>query len=324
MPGQPLEASVWLLIAVLAVGAATGYAVTPLVVSLAWRLGAIDYPKERGVHTEPMPRWGGLAVYAAFLVAVAVAIALNPGLAGPRLWGIVVGATIVVAVGALDDRFGLPARAKLASQVAAAIVLIAFGVRIDFLSRPFGGGIVYLPTILKWAVTIFWVAAVTNAVNLIDGLDGLAAGVSAIAALAVCGLAIMYPQPLPAVLAAAAAGAALGFLRHNFHPAKVFMGDSGAYCLGFVIASAAIVGAFKVAASLAIFVPLLVLAFPLFETTFSIARRARNGRPIHVADRDHLYHRMLARGLSQRAVVLIIYAISAGFCGLAFWIAEVQ
>lgn len=324
MPGQPVEVSFWLLIAVLAVGAATGYAATPLVVSLAWRLGAIDYPKERGVHTQPMPRWGGLAVYAAFLVAAAVGIALKPSLAGPQLWGILLGATVVVVVGALDDRFGLPARLKLAAHVAAAIVLIAFGVRIEFLSHPAGEGVILLPTWLAWAITVFWVAAVTNAVNLIDGLDGLAAGVSAIAALAVCGLAIIYPQPLPAVLAAAAAGAALGFLPHNFHPAKVFMGDSGAYCLGFVIASMAIVGAFKVAASLAIFVPLLVLAFPLFETTFSIARRARNGKPIHVADRDHLYHRMLARGLSQRAVVLIIYAISVVFCGLAFWIAEMH
>jgi len=324
MPGQPAEVSIWLLAAVLVVGAATGYAATPLVMSLAWRLGAIDYPKARGVHTQPMPRWGGLAVYAGLLVALAVGVALKPSLAGPRLWGILLGATVVVIVGALDDRFGLPARLKLAAQVAAAIVLIKFGVRIEFFSHPLGGGIVYLPTLLKWAITIFWVVAVTNAVNLIDGLDGLAAGVSAIAALAVGGLAIIYPQPLPAVLAAAAAGAALGFLRHNFHPAKIFMGDSGAYCLGFVIASMAIVGAFKVAASLAIFVPLLVLAFPLFETTFSIARRARNGKPIHVADRDHLYHRMLARGLSQRAVVLIIYALSVVFCGLAFWIAEMH
>ena len=321
MPG-PTEVSIWLLIAVGVVGAATGYAATPLAVSLAWRLGAIDHPKARGVHTQPMPRWGGLAVYAGVLVAVAVGVALNPRIADLRLVGIVLGATIEVVVGALDDRFGLPARLKLAAQVAAAVVLVKFGIGIDFLSNPLGGDIIYLPTALKWAITIFWVVAVTNAVNLIDGLDGLAAGVSAIAALAVCALAVIYPQPLPAVLAAAVAGAALGFLRHNFHPAKVFMGDSGAYCLGFVIASIAIVGAFKVAASLAIFVPLLVLAFPLVETTFSIARRARNGKPIHVADRDHLYHRMLARGLSQRAVVLIIYAISAAFCGVAVWIAK--
>jgi UDP-GlcNAc:undecaprenyl-phosphate GlcNAc-1-phosphate transferase len=267
-----------------------------------------------------MPRWGGLAVYAGFLVALAVGLALWRDSSDAKVLGIILGATTVVAVGALDDRFGLPARVKLLAQVAAAIILIAFGVRIEFISRPLAGGLVYLPSWLVWVCTILWVAGVTNAVNLIDGLDGLAAGVAAIASLAVCGLAIIHPQPLPALIAAALAGAALGFLRHNFHPAKVFMGDSGAYGLGFVIAGVAVLGAFKVAASLAIFVPLLVLAVPLIEITFSIARRARNGKPIHVADRDHLYHRMLARGLSQRKVVLIIYGISAALCGVAFWI----
>jgi UDP-GlcNAc:undecaprenyl-phosphate GlcNAc-1-phosphate transferase len=324
MPGQPAQLSLWPLLIVLAVGAGAAYLATPLVVRLAWRLGAIDYPKDRGVHTQPMPRWGGLAVYLGFLIALAAGLAIRREPVDPKLLGILIGATIVVAVGALDDRFGLPARIKLFAQVAAAIVIILFGVRIEFISRPLAGGLVYLPPWLGWLFTILWVAGVTNAVNLIDGLDGLAAGVSAIASLAVCGLAIIHPQPLPALIAAALAGAALGFLRHNFHPAKVFMGDSGAYGLGFVIASVAVLGAFKVAASLAIFVPLLVLAVPLIEITFSVARRARNGKPIHVADRDHLYHRMLARGLSQRAVVLIIYGISAVFCGLAFWITEMH
>jgi UDP-GlcNAc:undecaprenyl-phosphate GlcNAc-1-phosphate transferase len=222
-------------------------------------------------------------------------------------------------MGAADDRFHIPARIKLVGQVASAAILPIFGVKIVVLSNPFGGNWVP-PEWLAWLLTIGWVVAVTNAINLIDGIDGLAAGVSTICCLALGVIGMLHDQPAVALLAMALAGAAGGFLPWNFNPAKMFMGDSGAYFLGFMIGGITVLGAFKIAASIAIFVPILVLAVPLLDTALSALRRSVGRQPVFAADRNHLHHRLLAMGFSQRATAILIYIVAAICCLAAIWI----
>ena len=285
---------------------------TPGVIAFARRTGALDKPDARKVHARPIPRIGGIGIYAAFMVSILVQLIfvdLSPEFM-MSLIGLMVGGTIVVAIGIIDDYCDLPAKVKLLGQiVAAAVLVIAFDVRIDFITDPFGDYL-YLEY-LAIPATIFWIVGLTNTVNLIDGLDGLAAGVATIASVTICLVALQQGYALVAVLTAALAGAAIGFLFYNFNPAKIFMGDTGSMFLGFMLAGISVIGAVKSAATIALIVPILALGLPIMDTTFAIVRRYRGGVPIFKPDKGHLHHRLLDLGFTQRQAVLLMYIISA-------------
>lgn len=287
-------------------------AATPWVRRQAFRWGAVDRPNARKVHKGVMPRLGGLAVYAGFVTAVLVTIQPTRS-----LYGLLLGMTLIMLLGALDDIRGLSPRVKLAGQVAAALVLLPLGVQVYFVTNPFNGHIVDLGW-LGIPITIFWVVAVTNAVNLIDGLDGLAGGVSCIAALTMAVVGWTQWQVFGAagqreiiMLALMLAAALLGFLRYNFHPAKIFLGDSGSMLLGYTLAVMAIMGLTKSVTAVSVLVPLVILGIPLLDTFFAVLRRYHRHRPIFQPDKEHLHHQLLALGLSHRQAVLVIYGISA-------------
>ena len=303
-------------------GAVAACALTPLARALAVRSGAIDTPNERKAHRRPLPTWGGVAIIAGFVAAAAAGGAFRHMPAG-QLGGIISGALLVALVGFVDDRMDLSPNVKLGLQVLSVVPLLMVGVTISSLSHPIlRDEQVVLPGWLSVLATTIWVVAVTNAVNVIDGLDGLAAGVAAISCVALAFIALLWGQLAVAILCAAIAGAAVGFLPWNWHPADIFMGDTGAYFLGYMIAAVTIEGAFKMAAAIAILVPLLVLAVPLLDTGISPVRRFLRGRPAFAADRDHLHHRLVALGLSESRVVLLTYAITAVCGGIAIWISR--
>jgi UDP-GlcNAc:undecaprenyl-phosphate/decaprenyl-phosphate GlcNAc-1-phosphate transferase len=294
-------------------------AVTPLARRLAVRAGAVAHPNERTVHKTPIASAGGTAIIIGFYAALFLTGAYHQ-LSLRALIGLSAGALFIAAVGFVDDCLDVPAKIKLALQFLSAVPLLVCGLTIGMLSHPLArGGQLLLPIWISWFITVIWVVATTNAVNLIDGLDGLASGVTAIACTALAFIALQWGQPGVALLCASLAGAAIGFLVWNWHPASILMGDTGAYFLGFVIAAATVQGAFKMAAAIAIFVPLLVLAVPLLDTTLSPVRRILRGRHPFKADRDHLHHRLLAMGLSQTRVVLLTYIVTAVCCALAIW-----
>jgi len=289
------------------------YVITPYVMKLAWKIGAIDRPGDpRRVHKKPMPRLGGLAIYLAFIIAGLLTLPLKEA----SIQGIFLGASLIVIVGIIDDVYNLPAKVKLLGQIAAAGVLVAFGVKVEIITNPLGGMI----SLGKLSVpaTLFWVVGITNTLNFIDGLDGLAAGIAAIAAFTMMLVNISLDQVIGALIMAILAGAAIGFLPYNFNPAKIFMGDTGAMFLGFVLAAQAVEGTVKSATAIALIVPILALGLPIFDTAYAILRRFVNGKPLMQADKGHVHHRLIAIGLSQRQAVLFMYiiSISLGVCSL--------
>ena len=297
-----------------AVACVVSLLVTPAVILLAKRTGAMDKPDARKVHKKPIPRIGGLAIYAGFMAAV-IFVAIKFGLDAEMVRetvGLVLSGSLIVALGLIDDYKNLPAKIKLLGQIGAAAVLVAaFDVRIDFVTDPFGDYIY-----LEWfavPATMFWLVGLTNTVNLIDGLDGLAAGVSAIASFTIMLIALEQNFILVAVLTAALAGAAVGFLKYNFNPAQIFMGDTGSMFLGFMLAGISVTGAVKSVATIALVVPVFALGLPILDTTFAIVRRLRGGVPIFKPDKGHLHHRLLSVGFTQRQAVLLMYVISALF-----------
>ena len=286
--------------------------VTPGVIYLAKKTGALDKPDARKVHKNPIPRIGGLGIYLAFMAAMAAVLALVPVDVEVKqeILGLMVSGTIIVIIGLVDDYTNLPAKVKLLGQIVAACVLVlGFDVRIDFITDPFGDYLFL--EFLAVPATLFWIVGLTNTVNLIDGLDGLAAGVSTIAAVTIFLVALQQGFMLVAVLTAALAGAAFGFLYYNFNPARIFMGDSGSMFLGFMLAGISVIGAVKSAATIALIVPILALGLPIMDTTFAIVRRYRGGVPIFKPDKGHLHHRLLDLGFTQRQAVLLMYVISA-------------
>lgn len=285
------------------------YFLTPQIISLAVKTGAMDAPDERKVHTAPIPRLGGIAIYAAFMIAVFFTVDMTN-----EMIGLLLGGTVIVLVGILDDLKNLPAKVKLFGQIIAAAVLVSFDVRIDFISDPFGD-MIYLEY-LAIPVTLFWIVGLTNTVNLIDGLDGLAAGVSTIASITILLVALQQNVILIAVLTAALAGSSLGFLQYNFNPARIFMGDTGSMFLGYMLAGLSVIGAVKSAATIALIVPIFALGLPILDTTFAIVRRYMGGKPIFKPDRGHLHHRLLDLGFTQKQAVLLMYVIS-GVLGLS-------
>jgi len=290
-----------------------GYLLTPAVRMLAFKVGAMDHPDSRKVHNGIMPRMGGLAVYLAFVASVLLFRQVTP-----QVWGLLAGATVILLVGILDDIRGLSPRVKLAGQILAALVVIVpFNIQVNFITNPLNGHMILLGA-LSTPVTIFWVVAVTNAVNLIDGLDGLAGGVSGIAALTMA--AVTWTQwgaaGMESIMMALTLVAALaGFLKHNFYPAKIFLGDTGSLFLGFTLSVMAIMGLTKSATAVSVIIPLVILGVPLMDTFFAVVRRYNEHKPIFQPDREHLHHRLMAIGLSHRQTVLVIYGLSA-FLGL--------
>ncbi len=300
----------------LALGAALvmSFAATPIIKLFAQRVGAMDVPdEERRVHDHPIPRLGGLAIFLGFLLSVVLFGAITR-----PVQGILLGAVLIVAVGAIDDVVNLPWWVKLLAQIAAAVVAALHGVVIENFMNPivFDNNVVLHLGFLSVPITVFWIVAITNSVNLIDGLDGLAAGVSTISGVTMLVIALMVADAAVAVLLAALVGACIGFLPYNLNPAKIFMGDTGALLLGYVLSTASILGLFKFYAVVSFAVPFLVLAVPLFDTVFAFARRVFTGKNPMKPDRGHFHHRLLDMGLSQKQAVAVLYVISA-FLGLA-------
>lgn len=291
------------------VALAVAYFLTPRIIEVAVKAGAMDAPDARKVHTKPIPRMGGLAIYAGFVLAVLASMHVSR-----EIFGLLMGGTVILIVGMIDDLRQLSAKTKLLGQIAAASVLIFFDIRIDWITNPFGE-MVYVD-FLSVPLTILWVVGLTNTVNLIDGLDGLAAGVSTIASVTILLVALQQDFWIVAILTAALAGSALGFLQYNFNPAKIFMGDTGSMFLGYMLAAISVIGAVKSAATIALIVPIVALGLPIMDTAFAIIRRYMSGRPIFKPDRGHLHHRLLEMGFSQKQAVLLMYVIS-GCLGLS-------
>jgi len=275
---------------------------TPAVGGMARRLGIVDLPGGRRINQLPVPRLGGLALFLGILVP---ALAFLPASRENR--GMLLGAAIAVTVGIVDDFRGLPWWGKFGGQLAAAGVATGFGIWIDRFTFPFIG-IHTLHSYVGIPLTIVWIVAIMNMVNFLDGLDGLAAGVAGISGLTFSVIALSLGKVDAAVLSAIVFGACVGFLRHNFYPARIFMGDSGALLLGFVLATVAVQGLLKTAATVALFFPLLVLAVPIADTTFVVLRRLRHGESPFEGDQAHIHHRFLRRGFSQRRAALTIWA----------------
>jgi UDP-GlcNAc:undecaprenyl-phosphate GlcNAc-1-phosphate transferase len=291
---------------------------TPAVKALAFRIGAVDRPNARKVHTRIMPRLGGLSIYASFMIGLAALLPFLPdSLLGKYDWrfiaALMTGGTIIVLIGALDDRFELSAKVKLLGQIAAAcVVVFGFGIRINLLNIPFGEAMQPVAEWLAIPLTILWIVGCTNAINLIDGLDGLAAGVSGIAIATILVMAVIMGSEPVMLLSALLLGGIIGFLRYNFHPARIFMGDSGSLFLGFSLATLSMLG-FKQVTIVSFVTPLLIIGVPLSDTFFAIVRRVVNKRPIFAPDKGHLHHCLRELGFSHRGTVLIIYGIAAFF-----------
>jgi UDP-GlcNAc:undecaprenyl-phosphate GlcNAc-1-phosphate transferase len=284
---------------------------TPAVGGMARMLGVVDQPDARRVHRRPIPRLGGLAIFLGIIIPSLAFLDLS----GPSR-GILLGAAVATALGAIDDFRGLEPPVKLAGQFVVAAIPCAFGVWIDHFTFPFLG-VVDLPAWLGVPLSMLFIVAVMNMVNFLDGLDGLAAGVCGIAGVTYAILALSLGRPNPAILSAIVAGACLGFLRHNFFPARIFMGDSGALCLGFILAAVSIQGLFKTASTVVLLLPLLVLAVPIIDTSFVVARRLKHNQPIYAADRSHLHHRFLNIGFSQRRAAVTMWLWCASLAGAA-------
>lgn len=282
----------------------------PLTVRLARRAGAVDEPAGRRIHTVATPRLGGLALLGGFLVPTLYYL---PDDEPTR--GLVAGAALIALLGAVDDIWGLRPAMKLLGQVACAAVPVAAGLTIDHVTVPFLGVGDLGPA--QYPLTIIWFVALVNMINFTDGMDGLAAGVSGISATTFAVLAASLNRADPAIIAAALAGACFAFLIFNFHPARVFMGDSGSMLLGFVLAGVAISGVLKTTAAIALVVPLLVLAIPILDTSFVILKRLKHGLPVYSADRSHFHHRFFTIGWGQRRTVLALYAWCALMGGAA-------
>jgi len=299
---------------------------TPIAKKLAFRIGAIDIPKDdRRMHNKPIARLGGLAIVTAFLVSIlfnvvsAAVTSTGTFTVTSQFFGMIIGILIIVAIGIVDDVKQLGAKLKFAIQIVAAVIVVATGTSINFVSNPLAvTGMSNLSPVISFIFSVFWIVGITNAINFIDGLDGLAAGVSSIASLSLFIVSVLRGDVITAMITAALAGAALGFLPYNFNPAKIFMGDTGSTFLGFTLAVVSIQGTLKQYAAIAIAIPLLVLGLPLFDTLFAIVRRILQGKSPMEADRGHLHHRLIDMGLSQKQSVLVLYAVSSamGLCAI--------
>lgn len=302
------------LLAALVVAGLIAYFATPMVKNLAYKVGAIDVPKDnRRMHKTPIPRLGGLAIFIAFLFAVIIFADIDR-----QMQGILLGSIMIVILGVMDDIMTLRALPKFLVQIAAAGVVVYHGCSIQFVSNPnVFSAVSYLN--LGWLsvpLTIIWIVAITNAVNFIDGLDGLAVGVSAISTASLLVIALLVAEMNISIILAALLGACIGFIPYNKNPAKIFMGDTGATFLGFILAVLSIQGLFKLYAIISFAVPFLILGIPIFDICFAFLRRIAKGQNPMVADRGHVHHRLIDMGFNQKQAVAISYMLTA-ILGLA-------
>lgn len=300
---------------------------TPVSMLLAKKFDVLDYPRARKVHRQPLPRWGGIGIYCGVMFAILILLTsvgpfkellkFNTGELSKQLAGIIFGSTVVFVLGLIDDKKSIVAASKLFVQIIAAYVAMDYGVRISGLSLPFMSGYLQFPILLGQIITVFWIIGFMNTINLADGLDGMAAGIVAIASATFFVVALLQGDTklvllskqltFAAVLAAALTGACLGFLIFNFNPAKLFMGDSGALFLGFMLASISTIGTLKSTAVLAIVIPIVVVALPILDVALAMFRRFRRGTGMMQPDKEHIHHRLLAYGWTHREVVLLMY-----------------
>lgn len=298
------------------------FAFTPLAKRFAFKVGAVAKPRKRDMHTTPIPRMGGIAIFAGFMITFLSVIWQLPIINYKQVIGIFLGCSTIFVLGIFDDIYELPAKPKFLIQILAATIVALFGIRIDFITIPFlGRGEQYMH-IFAIPATVIWIVAITNAVNLIDGLDGLATGVSSIASLCLMILSIYAGYPPGALLTATLAGACIGFLPYNFNPASIFMGDTGSTFLGFTLGITSVMGLLKGYTIATIFIAVLVLGLPIFDTSFAIIRRFLAGRPIMSPDRGHLHHRLVDHGYTQKQAVVTLYGISSmlGLSAIAFFV----
>ena len=287
---------------------------TPVVKNLAFKVGAVDVPKDnRRMHDHPIPRMGGLAIFFGFILSALLYVEMTP-----QFRGMLLGGVIIVVLGIFDDIYALGAKFKLVIQIIAALVAVLSGNVIAVISNPN----VLSPNPwwdlgwLSYPATVLWIVAITNAVNLIDGLDGLACGVSTISALTMLVISLAVADGPVAIVMAALAGACIGFLPYNLNPAKIFMGDTGSTFLGYVLAPVSIQGLFKYYAVISFLVPFIILGLPILDTTVAFTRRILKGQSPMVADRSHIHHKLIDMGLNQKQAVATLYIIS-GVLGLS-------
>jgi UDP-GlcNAc:undecaprenyl-phosphate GlcNAc-1-phosphate transferase len=293
----------------LIVALVVSFLASPIVKTFAYKVGAVDVPKDnRRMHHVPIPRLGGLAIFLGFIVSILLFAEMTD-----QFRSILLGSVIIVVLGVVDDITPLPAKFKFLIQIVAALIPVLNGVLIHVLSNPnllsenpyWDMGALSIP------VTVLWIVAITNAVNLIDGLDGLAIGVSAISATTVLVISLLVSELEVAVVMAALVGACVGFMPYNLNPAKMFMGDTGATFLGYILACMSVEGLFKSWAIISFAVPFLILGLPIFDTTFAFIRRIAHGQSPMQADRSHIHHRLIDMGLNQKQAVATLYVISA-------------
>ena len=302
--------------AALLVAGVLSFLSTPLVKSLANHVGAIDVPKDnRRMHTVPIPRMGGLAIFIGFLLSVLIfSKEIDRG-----LQSILLGAIVLVILGVFDDKYALGAKLKLFIQLLAAAIVVFYGdLRIDRLTNPFGSSLYSYWDfgVFSYLITIIWIVAITNAVNFIDGLDGLACGVSCISSVNLLVIALLVSDLEVSIIMAALTGACRGVVPYNFNPAKIFMGDTGSTFLGFMLATVSIQGLFKAYTAISFIVPFLLLGLPIFDICFAVIRRVASGKSPMEADRGHFHHRLIDMGFSQKQSVAIAYVLT-GILGLA-------
>lgn len=307
---MPVQVSVLgAVTAALLVAAVVAFITTPVVRSLAFRIGAVDVPKDnRRMHNHPIPRMGGLAIFFGFILSAIIFVPLETPIRGMLLGGV-----IIVILGIFDDIYALPAKPKFLIQIVSALIAVLMGNQIDVLSNPniFSSDPYWELGWLSIPISVLWIVGITNAVNLIDGLDGLACGVSTISSLTMLVIALVAAEPQVAFLMAALAGGCIGFLPYNLNPAKIFMGDTGSTFLGFILATVSIQGLFKSYAIISFAVPFLMLGLPIFDTCFAIFRRVSHGQSPMSPDRGHIHHRLIDMGFNQKQAVAVLYVISA-------------
>jgi UDP-GlcNAc:undecaprenyl-phosphate GlcNAc-1-phosphate transferase len=310
----------------------------PKIIRLAIKYDAVDKPTHRKVHRKIIPLWGGVAIYLSFFLTIGIyflfstyfrdSLFINSFFLGKKLLGLFLGSTFLLLVGIIDDKWGLPPKIKLLGQIIAVIIILLFDVRILGVTFPFVNKYISLPYFISVFVTLIWVVTIINSINFIDGLDGLAGGIAFISCISFFIIAFFKP-PLSgflfankvsyfiSVISIILGGGLLAFLRFNFMPAKIFMGDCGSQFLGLMLASLSIIGSFKGITAITLFTPVLILSIPIFDIVFAVYRRIKKHAPISKADKSHIHHRLLAIGLTPKQAVIILYIISIIFSSIA-------
>lgn len=305
--------------------------ITPSIIKIAKHYDFTDKPSERKVHQKPIPLGGGIAVYVGFFITILIIsffiffitskqfFSYNAVKTIKYLTGLIICGTIALIMGLVDDKKVLPAKLKFMIQIAIALILYYFGFSIDYITLP-GAKIFYLSKTISLILTLLWIVGLTNALNFLDGLDGLLAGITVISSVALAIITASQGQLIVTVFMIILAGSCLGFLRYNFYPAKIFLGDAGSLFIGIMFSSLSIIGAFKVTATLVFVIPVIIMGIPIFDTTYAVTRRMVSGQPVFKADKEHLHHKLLNMGLSQKKVVLTIYAINALLCAFSLYL----